>query len=144
MTTQPDGPAWSGAVQRELDALQRSVDTRFADFTNRLDKLLTLTEYQADKRSSEIRLDNINEKVHDTEKDLDVLKRELRDSLELLRREILAERARFETAIQRETDERKDQHTSYLQEKKEQFRWFVSLVMIPIAIAVVDLLVNKR
>ena len=143
MTTQPD-TAWSGAVQRELDALQRSTDVRFVEFAARLDKLLTLTEYQADNRGSEIRLSTLNEKTRDNEQDLDQAKRELRESVESLRREILAERARSEAALEREIEDRKEQHSTYLAEKKEQFRWFISLVMIPIGIALVDLLVNKR
>jgi hypothetical protein len=144
MSTVPDTNAWSGAVQRELDALQRSTDVRFVEFSTRLDKLLTLTEYHADLRGSDIRNQNISEKIHDSELDITALKTELRQSLDLLRNEIQAERTRFELALARETEERKEEHSSYLKEKKEQFRWFVSLVMIPLAIAIVDLLVNKH
>lgn len=137
-------PTWSGAVQRELDGLQRSVETRFTDFSSRLDKFLTLTEYQADKRSSDIRFDNLNEKVDDTEQDIEDIKRELRDSFESLRREILAERQRYETAISNEATTRQTQHTGYIKARQEQFRWLMSMVMIPLAIAIVDLLATKK
>jgi small-conductance mechanosensitive channel len=135
---------WSGAVQRELDGLQRNVETRFTDFSNRLDKLLTLTEYSEYKHTNDVRFDNLNEKVEDSEQDIEEIKRELRDSLESLRRDILAERERYEQAIGRESTERKTQHTGYIKARQEQFRWLMSMVMIPIAIAVVDLLATKK
>src|SRR5690242_3596749 len=142
MTTQPES-TWSGAVQRELDGLHRNVETRFTDFSSRLDKLLTLTEYYADKRSSDIRFDNLNEKVDDSENDIADLKRELRDSFESLRRDILAERQRYETAIDHETETRQTEYKSFIKARQEQFRWLVSMVMISLAIVIVDLLTTK-
>lgn len=142
--THDDSPTWSGAVQRELDGLQRNVETRFTEFSSRLDKYLTLTEYQADKRSADIRFDNLNEKVDDSENDIESLRHELRDSFESLRREILAERQRYETAISNEATTRQTQHTGYIKARQEQFRWLMSMVMIPIAIAIVDLLATKK
>lgn len=141
--TQPETQTWSGAVQRELDGLQRNVETRFTDFSSRLDKLLTLTEYYADKRSSDIQFSNLNEKVEDSEQDIDDLKRELRDSFDSLKRDIQAERERYEQSIGRETTARQTQHTGYLKARQEQFRWLMSMVMIPIAIALVDLVVRR-
>lgn len=129
MTTQPE---WSGAVQRELDGLQRSVDQRFADFSNRLDKLLTLTEYYADKRGLDLRFTNINEKLEDSENDLRLLATEVRQSLADLR-----------NAISNEGKERDKAFTKVADERKSQFRWLVSMVMIPIAVAIVDLVVKK-
>lgn len=143
MTTQPEN-TWSGAVQRELDGLQRNVDTRFTDFSNRLDKLLTLTEYSADKRASDIRFDNLNEKVDDSEQDIEDLKRDLRTSVESLRRDILLERERYEAAIEHETQARQDEYKSFIKARQEQFRWLVSMVMIPLALAIVDLLTTKK
>lgn len=142
--TQPETPTWSGAVQRELDGLQRNVETRFTDFSSRLDKLLTLTEYYADKRSSDIRFENLNEKVEDSEHDIEDIRREIRDSFEAFRRDIAAERTRYEQAIDKETSDRQTQHSGYLKARQEQFRWLMSMVMIPIAIAIVDLLVTKK
>lgn len=143
MTTQTDGTAWSGAVQRELDALQRSVDSRFVDFGTRLDKLLTLTEYHADIRGTDIRNQNIADKLRESEQDLESFKRDVRQSFDTLHADILAERARWEAALNRETEERKSQYREFIQARKDQFRWFVSLVMIPIGIAIVDLIMKK-
>jgi Skp family chaperone for outer membrane proteins len=141
--TQSETPTWSGALQRELEGIRRNTENRFTDFSNRLDKLLTKLEYDADKRYLDTKFDNINEKLQDSEEDVEVIKRELRDSLESLRRDLLAERQRYETAINQEARTRQTEHTGYIAARQEQFRWLVSLVMIPIAIAVVDLLVRK-
>lgn len=132
MTTQPE-TQWSGAVHRELDGLTRTVDSRLAEFNRSLDKLLTLTEYHADQRATEIRFGNTNEKIHEAGQDIETIKRELRDSFNALQREILAERERFEGMFKEEKNE-----------QKSRFRWLVSMVMIPLAIAVVDLIVRKK
>lgn len=144
MPTQPNAPNWSEAVQRELDSLQRNVDTRFVDFSSRLDRLLTLTEYYADKRSSDIRFENINEKIEDTENDITALRLDLRNSFESLRRDLMKERNRYETSLNKETTERKKEHSDYLKSRQSQFRWLISMVMIPITIAIVDLIVSKK
>lgn len=135
---------WSVAVQRELDSLQRSVDSRFADFSSRLDKLLSQIEYSADKRSLDIRFTNINEKIDDTETDVDKLKDEIRNSVNALRTDLLAERARYERAIAKEADDRKKSLEDYLKARQSQFRWLVSMVMIPITIAIVTLWTSKN
>jgi len=144
MPTQPNTPNWSEAVQRELDSLQRNVDTRFVDFSSRLDRLLTLTEYYADKRSSDIRFENINEKIEDTESDIEALRLDLRNSFESLRRDLMKERNRYEASLNKETTERKKEHSDYLKSRQSQFRWLISMVMIPITIAIVDLVVSKK
>jgi hypothetical protein len=143
MTTQPEPIQWSGAVQRELDGLQRNVETRFTDFSSRLDKLLTKLEYDADKRASDIRFDNLNEKVHDSEDDITAIKLEVRASFETFRRDIQTERERYEKAITDEAKLRTEEHKSYIKARQSQFRWLVSMVMIPLAIGVVDLLFKK-
>jgi hypothetical protein len=142
--TQPETPSWSGAVQRELDGLQRNVETRLTDFSSRLDKLLTLIEYDADKRSLELRFSTVNDKLEDGEDDLLALKAELREALQGLRQDITAERVRYEAAINRETTARETQHKSYIASRQDQFRWLLSMVMIPIAIALVQLVASKK
>jgi seryl-tRNA synthetase len=133
MTTQPEPQAWSGAVTRELDGVQ----TRFNDFSNRLDKLLTLTEYHADRRVDDLKFANLSEKIDDNETDLQTIHRELRESFATLKHEV-------QTALTRETDERNRSIKEYIDAKKSQFRWLVSMVMIPLGIALVELLVPKK
>jgi hypothetical protein len=136
MTTQPE-TNWSGSVQRELDGLQRSVDNRFTDVLTRLDKLVTLTEYQADKRVTDIQLQGINDKIDDNETDLATFHHELKEALNTLRHEVMA-------AIAAERDDRSKSIKEYIDAKKSQFRWLVSMVMIPLGIALVDLLIHKK
>lgn len=143
MTT-PAAPDWSGAVQRELDGMQRNVDSRLVEFSTRLDKLLTLTEYHADQRAITIQLANASEKTQDNEKDIESLKRELRDSYELLRREMAAERSHFETALNEEIKNRQNDLKEFIKTRQAQFRWLISMVMIPLAIAIVELLTAKK
>lgn len=136
MTTQPE-PNWSGAVQRELDGLQRSVDARFTDVISRLDKLLTLTEYHADKRVIEIQLNGLNEKIDDNETDIARVHNEFKEALNALRHELIA-------ALGNETEERKKSFKEFVDAKKAQFRWLVSMVMIPLGIAIADLLILHK
>lgn len=142
--TQPNTPNWSGAVQRELDSLQRSVDTRFVDFSSRLDRLLTLTEYYADKRSADIQFANINDNINDSENDISAVKEDLRNSLESLRMAMAVDRERLERAIAKETSNRQKEHKDYIKARQSQFRWLVSMVMIPITIAIIDLFMSKK
>lgn len=135
---------WSGAVQRELDSLQRSVDARFVDFSSRLDKLLSQIEYSADKRSLDIRFENANEKIEDVELDIEALKADSRNLFNTFKADLLAERARYERAIAKETEDRKKSHEDYLKARQSQFRWLVSMVMIPITIAVVTLWTSHK
>lgn len=144
MTTPDNSNAWSGAVQRELDGLQRSVDTRFSEFTTRLDKLLTLTEYYADKRSLDLRFENVSEKLEDSENDIQRLTGDVRQSLADLRVELQTQYSRLEKAI---ADEKKDRVAAikeFVEARKSQFRWLVSMVMVPIGIALVQLLAPKK
>lgn len=134
MTTET---SWSGAVQREVDGLQRTVDARFLDVHNRLDKLLAITEYHADKRVTEIQLHNLDEKIEDNENDIVRIHSEVKEALNALRHELSA-------AITTEREERKKSIAEYIDAKKSQFRWLVSMVMIPLGIAIVDLLTKHK
>jgi len=139
MTSQSSTPDWSGAVQRELDGLQRNVDTRFVDFSSRLDRLLVQTEHYTDMRFS-----TVNEKIDNADDDIESLKTDLRHSFESLRSDITVERNRYQFELAKEIEDRKKEHQDYLKSRQSQFRWLVSMVMIPITIAVIDLLFNSR
>jgi hypothetical protein len=131
MTT-PENPNWSGAVQRELDGLIRNLDSRFADFALRLDKLLTLTEYHADQRAIDIRFTNLTDRSHEADRDIELLKTEVKNSFQLLQKEILSERQRFEDALHKQQEA-----------QQSRFRWLVSMVLIPVVGFAVELLLRK-
>lgn len=120
MTMQPDQNAsqserWSWAVQRELDGFQRTIDSKFAELANRIDKVVSNVEYVADKRSSDIQLANILQHIADVKKDLED-----------------------------EIDERKTAHIEYIKARQSQFRWFVSMILVPTVLVVVQLLMSSK
>lgn len=61
------------SVQKELDGLQKQVDSRFSSILAKLDKLVTLTEHDAEKRINDLRFNGIQEDVSDLKKDINHL-----------------------------------------------------------------------
>ena len=141
--TQPENTSWSGAVQRELDGLNRSVDSRFVDLNSRLDKLLPLNEYNSDKRLFDLQFHNLEEKIDDVERDLETQKTEFRNAINELHREVAAERARYEAALASEVSNRQKDHNTYVEQRRSLFRWTVSMVMIPIALVLLQIILKK-
>lgn len=120
MTMQPDqntfqSERWSWAVQRELDGFQRIMDNKFAEVTSRIDKGVSNVEYVADKRSSDIQLANVLQQIAELKKDLDD-----------------------------EIDERKKTMAEAQAARQSQFRWFVSMILVPIVLVVVQLLMSSK
>jgi hypothetical protein len=120
MTMQPDPNAsfngmWSWAVQRELDGFQKTMDNKFSELTNRIDKVVSSIEYAADKRSSDIQLANLIEHISE-----------------------------IKTDLEKETLERKKEHDEYVKTRQVQFRWFVSMIIIPIVLGIVQLVMSKK
>jgi hypothetical protein len=115
---QPDqttSERWSWAVQRELDGFQRTVDNKFAELANRVDKSVSTVEYVADKRAVDIQRDNILQHIADIKKDLED-----------------------------EIRERKHAHEEYVKSRQSQFRWFVSMIIIPVVLGVVQLVMSSK
>lgn len=120
MTIQPDqntpqNERWSWAVQRELDGFQRTFDSKFAELATRIDRVVSNVEYVADKRSADIQLANVLKEIADLKKDLDD-----------------------------EVDERKKTQAEAVEARQSQFRWFVSMILIPIVLVVVQLLMSSK
>lgn len=120
MTMQPDqftsqGERWSWAVQRELDGFQRTMDNKFAEMANRIDKGISNVEYVADKRSADIQLANVLQQIAELKKDLDD-----------------------------EINERKKSAAEAQAARQSQFRWFVSMILVPIVLVVVQLLMSSK
>lgn len=111
----PDKGNWSWAVQRELDGFQRTTDNRILEMANRIDKAVSGIEYTADKRFFDSQISNLQSHIDD-------LKR----------------------ALEEETAERKKEHEEYVKTRQTQFRWFVSMIIIPIVLGVVQLLMSKK
>lgn len=114
MTTQPD-PQWSWAVQSELDSLKRGTEQRLSELSSRIDKTVSGVEYTADKRFQDLQLATITDKLDD-----------------------------LETAIQNETITRVSEQKDDMRSRQTQFRWMISAVLVPIVLAVMDLMLNKK
>lgn len=120
MTMQPDqntpqNERWSWAVQRELDGFQRTFESKFVELATRIDKVVSNAEYVADKRSIDIQLANLLKDIADLKKDLDD-----------------------------EIDERKQAMAEAQEARQSQFRWFVSMILVPIVLVVVQLLMSSK
>lgn len=134
MTTQPDinGPAtgtWAWAVQRELDSLQRTMEQRYTELATRIDKVVSTTEYGADKRAAAQQQVSTIEKLTDLERDIQLFKKDADDKIEKLRVALVAEKDT------RERERKEDQ-----EKKQAQTRWMVSVILIPIIITIVQLI----
>lgn len=118
MTTQPDPHTvgtWSWAVQSELDGLKRGTEQRLHDMSAKIDNAVSSVEYTADKRFTGLQFDTVNDKIDD-----------------------------LETAIQSEITNRITDQKEDIKTRQAQFRWMISAVLVPIVLAVMDLMLNKK
>lgn len=147
MTTQPDpnaSGAWSWAVQRELDSLKNETNTRLADMVTRANNSVTNVEYIADKRATDLQLNNLKDSIHDVEKDVTVLKTDMIKVVDEQKRDNALEHQRLDKAIQDETAARVQQQKEDASARQSQFRWIISAILVPVVLAVMDLLLNKK
>lgn len=145
MTTQPDPTNnWSRAVQIELDGLKQGVENRLNDLASRVSSFVSNAEYNADKRSTEIQVTNLKDKIHDVETDATTLKSDVIKLIDELKLDNAAAHIRLEQAIQAEVLARQQERKDEIAARQNQFRWLLSAVLIPIVLAVMDLMLNKK
>lgn len=151
METGPASGTWAWAIQREIDNLQKTLDTRYAELSSRIDKVVSATEYNADKRASEQHTSSLLERITGIDKDVEFFKREVNDRLEILRKEhdtdidkvglLLDTEKKTREADRKEdlrnAEEERERAASAQVEKK---RWLVAAVLIPTMVALVPLL----
>lgn len=147
MTTQPNpdaSGAWSWAVQRELDSLKQETNTRLADMATRASSAVTNVEYIADKRFVELQLNNLKDSINDVEKDITTLKTDMTKVVDEQKRDNTIEHQRLDKAIQDEAVARVQQQKEDAKARQSQFRWIISAVLVPVVLAVMELLLNKK
>lgn len=151
METGPASGTWAWAIQREIDNLQKTLDTRYAELSSRIDRVVSATEYNADKRAAEQQTTTLLERITGIDKDVEIFKREVNDRLEILRKEhdsdidkvglLLDTEKKTREADRREdlrnAEDEKDRVASSQVEKK---RWLIAAVLIPTMVALVPLL----
>jgi hypothetical protein len=144
MTVPPDFDAWSRAVQVELDGLKRDVQNRLDDLASRVSSFVSNAEYNADKRSVDLQMTNVKDKIDDAEADVTVLKTDMIKVIDDLKRDTTAAHTRLEQMIVNETNARHQQQKEEAAARQSNFRWMISAVLIPIVLAVMDLMLNKK
>ncbi len=145
--TGPASGTWAWAIQREIDNLQKTMETRYSELSARIERVVSGTEYNADKRALDQQHTALLDKIGSIDKDVEIFKREFHDRLELLRKEHDADLDKVGLLLDtekktREADRKEDQQaledTANAQIEKK--RWLIAAVMIPIAIALIPLM----
>ena len=134
--------SWS--ARKTLEAQEINNDRRFNELSRQLDKLVSSIEYAADKRVIDSQWTNLHDRVVEVQKELVEFKHDIQLIFENLRRETTAEHTRLEKLVSDESESRKREHENYLREKRSAIRWFVSVVIIPITIAIIDYITTKH
>lgn len=144
MTLQPDPTTWSRAVQIELDGLKQGIENRLNDLASRVSSFVSNAEYNADKRSMDLQVLNIKDRIHDAETDAVVLKTDVIKLIDELKVDNATAHTRLEQAIHTEVLARQQERKDEIAARQNQFRWLLSAVLIPIVLAVMDLMLNKK
>lgn len=145
--TGPASGTWAWAIQREIDNLQKTIESRYAELSSRIDRVVSSTEYNADKRALDNQHTAVLDKISSLDKDVELFKRDFHDRLEVLRKDhdadidkvglLLDTEKKTREADRKEDRQALDDTTNAQVEKK---RWLIAAVMIPIAIAMVPLI----
>lgn len=149
--TGPASGTWAWAVQREIDNLQRTMESRHAELAARIDRVVSSTEYSADKRAAEQQYRTLLERLGGIDKDVELFKRDFTDRLEALRKEHDTDIDKVGLLLDtekktREADRRED-HKSLEEDREraasaqvEKKRWLIAAVLIPTLVALVPFL----
>lgn len=145
--TGPASGTWAWAIQREIDNLQKTVDSRYAELSSRIDRVVSGTEYNADKRALDQQHTAVLDKISNLDKDVEIFKREFQDRLEVLRKEHDADLDKVGLLLDtekktREADRKEDREAleATANAQIEKKRWLVAAIMVPIAIALIPML----
>lgn len=143
--------AWAWAIQRELDNLQKTINSRYAELSVRLDKVVSSTEYIADKRAEDQQHSLLLDRVNSLSRDVELFKRNFNERLESIRREhdIDIDKIGLLLDAEKKTREadRKEDHKEWEDDKEraslaqvEKKRWLIAAVILPTVLALVSLL----
>ncbi len=146
-TSGPASGTWAWAIQREIDNLQKTMEARYSELSQRIDRVVSSTEYNADKRAQEQQHTAVLDKISGLDKDVEIFKRDFSDRLEVLRKDHDADIDKVGLLLDtekktREADRKEDQQALEMTANAqiEKKRWLIAAIMVPIAIAMVPLL----
>lgn len=146
-TSGPASGTWAWAIQREIDNLQKTMESRYAELSSRIDRVVSSTEYNADKRALDNQHTAVLDKISGLDKDVELFKRDFNDRLEVLRKEHDADIDKVGLLLDtekktREADRKEDQQAleATANAQIEKKRWLIAAILIPVAIAMLPLL----
>lgn len=145
MTTQPDPTnGWGWSDRREIDNRLIIAEQHLNDLTNRLDRLLSVSEYNADKRTSEVITHTLQDKLAELEVKVREFVKEQRELVIAIRREIAQGDENLHQEILQEAASRRKQQEEEHKARQSQMRFLVSVILVPTVLAVVQLLMSHR
>jgi len=147
------GPAagtWAWSLQREIDNLHRLIETRYSELSARIDRVVSATEYNADKRATDQLYTTMLDRFSGLDKDVEIFKREVTDRLESLRVEYDADIDKVAMLLNSEKSTREAERLEDMKkitsayEKAEDARqskkqWIYAAILVPILIALIPL-----
>lgn len=146
-TSGPASGTWAWAIQREIDNLQKTMESRYAELSSRIDRVVSSTEYNADKRALDNQHTAVLDKISGLDKDVELFKRDFNDRLEVLRKDHDADIDKVGLLLDtekktREADRKEDQQAleATANAQIEKKRWLIAAILIPVAIALLPLL----
>lgn len=146
-TSGPASGTWAWAIQREIDNLQKTMESRYSELSQRIDRVVSSTKYNADKRAQEQQYTTLLDRIGNIDKDVEIFKRDFSDRLEVLRKDHDADIDKVGLLLDtekktREADRKEDQQAleATTNAQIEKKRWLVAAIMVPIAIALVPFL----
>ena len=148
------GPAagtWAWSLQREMDTLHRLIETRYSELSTRIDKVVSSTEYSADKRTAEQQHMSLVERLGDMDKEVELFKRDTSERLETIRKEhdvdidkvgLLLNTEKSTREAERLEDLKKvaAAHESADSARVEKKRWLTASVVIPVLVMLIPLI----
>lgn len=138
--TGPPSGTWAWAIQREIDNLQRTNEARYAELATRIDRVVSSTEYGADKRAADQQHRALLERLSGVEKDIEILKKELTDRIDSLRKDHDSDVDKVILLLDTEKNTREEEENK----RRERHRWLIAAVMIPIVLVIAQIIVTLK
>lgn len=138
--TGPPSGTWAWAIQREIDNLQRTNEARYAELATRIDRVVSATEYGADKRAADQQHRALLERLSGVEKDIEILKKELIDRIDSLRKDHDSDVDKVVLLLDTEKNTREEEENK----RRDKHRWLIAAVMIPIVLVIAQIIVTLK
>lgn len=111
---------------------------------DRVNSFVSEPVYNSDKRNIDLQMTNLRDKIDDVETDAVVLKSDVIKLIDEFKRDNAVAHGKIEKAIQDEVTARQQQQKEEATARQTHFRWMISAVLIPIVLAIMDLVLNKK